>query len=266
VPELPEVEICARKLRAWLAGRRIVRAAAVAGTPLRNISPLALVRGLRGRRIEGVDRRGKQLFIHLDGDLELLVHLGMTGAWERLDTPPSTKPKLTLELDDGARVAYFDPRRFGRVRLLPRAKAQHHPEIAKLGPDALEVSRARGGLAKVLAKSRAPIKLALMDQQRLAGVGNIYASEALFDAKVDPRRKANTLSSKEMTALARGLRRSFERTIAEAGDDFRYLSQGGENTFRVYGRAGEPCPRCKTPLRRLTQGGRGTFFCPRCQR
>lgn len=272
MPELPEVEFCARRLRDWAVRRRIVAVHALPGPPLRDVTPAALEVGLRGRRVVGVDRRGKQLFVRLEGDLVLLAHLGMTGKFIRTAPRAPARPgeRARLTLDDDAALAFVDPRRFGRLRLLPAADAARHPEVARLGPDALELCARPGGLRRALrrrGRGRRPIKVALMDQSVLAGVGNIYACEALFAARIDPSAPVATLSDAALDALAGHLVDCIEASLArERDDEITYLQEArATNPFRVYGRAGEPCPMCGRPLERTLQAGRGTFWCPRCQ-
>lgn len=268
MPELPEVEIAARLLRRWCEGRRVVRATALPGSPLRDVTPRVLAKALPGHTVESIDRVGKQLFIHLDRGKVILLHLGMTGKIVRLDPVHQQSARLVLELDDGAAVGLVDPRRFGRVRWLDAHAVSLHPEIAKLGPDALEVTATRGALAARLAGVKSPIKIALLDQRRLAGVGNIYASEALFRARIHPRTPASALDAAAFSRLSRALEHVLRRTLDEdPGDDgLTYLHEGAEvNPFVVYGRSGEPCPRCHTAIERMVQGGRSTFHCPACQ-
>jgi formamidopyrimidine-DNA glycosylase len=173
-------------------------------------------------------------------------------------------------LDDGRRVGFHDPRRFGRVRLLPAMQARSHPEVKKLGPDAYLLLEREGGpgLWARLRTTRTPIKVALMDQTLLAGLGNIYASEGLFRAKVAPRRPAQRVTKPEAARLALGLLEAMQESLRlEAGDEVKYLQDSdSENHFLVYGREGEPCPVCKKKIKRTVQGGRSTFHCPGCQR
>lgn len=271
MPELPEVEICGRSLRRWCLGQTILAAGARPGPPLRDLSVRRFREGLVGRRVESVDRIGKQLFLDLEGGLTLLVHLGMTGKFVRAsaDRGAAKSARAWIEPAKGVRILFLDPRRFGRLRLLPREQAMAHPEIEKLGPDALELLGSRGGLARALAGSRSPVKAALLDQSRLAGIGNIYACEGLFGAGIDPFAPSSELSSRDLDRLQRALLRSLKRTLSEEdGDEVRYLSQGRtDNPFLVYGRAGETCPRCGVQsIERRVLGGRGTYFCRRCQR
>ncbi len=268
MPELPEVEFCARRLREWTTGRRIVDAQAQAGPPLRDLTPEAFAVGLRDRRIDGVERLGKQLFVRLDGDATLLVHLGMTGKFvrEHRDAADRAGERARLALDDGRSLRFVDPRRFGRLRLLATPDVPLHPEIASLGEDALAVCARPGGLAAIL-RGRRPIKVALMDQSVLAGVGNIYASEALFAAGISPDAPAGSLTPDRADALALHLRACMLESLEREKDsEIAYLHEGGaENPFRIYGRKGEPCPACGDPVRRVEHAGRGTYFCPRCQ-
>lgn len=268
MPELPEVEFCARRLRDWAVGRRIGAVWAAPGKPLRDISPAALAAGLRDRRVEGVARLGKQLFVRLDAERVLLAHLGMTGKFVRLEpaSPPRAGERVRLDLDDGSALAFVDPRRFGRLRLLAEAEARRHPEVAKLGEDALELCARPRALGAVL-RGRRPVKVALMDQTVLAGVGNIYASEALFAARISPDAPASSLTPAQVDALAHHLRACMLESIEREQDaEIAYLHEADSaNPFRVYGRAGEPCPVCGEPIRRTVHAGRGTFSCPRCQ-
>lgn len=275
MPELPEVEIAARNLRRWGEGRRVL---AVEWDPkarriFRPAAPGAFARALSGARLEAVDRRGKHLLVRLEregGPLGVLSHLGMTGKWVRREdaSPAPRHSRARLRLDDGAVLHYLDPRLFGRLRLVAGARFDEVPELAALGPDPLACGIDPGALAAGLARSRLAIKVRLLDQGLLPGVGNIHASEACFRARVDPRRPSRSLARREVGALARAVLASFRMTLdAEDGPEITYVEEpGAENPFLVYAREGEPCPRCRGPLRRIVQAQRSTFFCPRCQR
>src|SRR6266568_72760 len=277
MPELPEVEIAARNLRAWAIGRRVVRAEADDGARriFRPERPRAFTAAVAGLRIGDVRRIGKQLLIRLDGRrpgaLGVVSHLGMTGKWLRRvagEAPPSHS-RARLALEDGQTLHYRDPRLFGRLRLVPGARFEGVPEVAALGPDPLEDGIDEGRLAEALARRRIPIKVALLDQALLPGVGNILASEALFRARIDPRRKANALTRPEVKRLRAAVLAAIEDTIArESGPEPRYVEEpGSENPFLVYARAGETCPRCRRArIARVVQAQRSTFYCPRCQR
>ncbi|HSN90664.1 MAG TPA: bifunctional DNA-formamidopyrimidine glycosylase/DNA-(apurinic or apyrimidinic site) lyase [Anaeromyxobacteraceae bacterium] len=275
MPELPEVEIAARNLRRWTAGRRVARVETDprARRIFRPLSREAFARALAGARFGAVRRVGKQLLLSLERDgapLGLLSHLGMTGKWVRRegDADPPRHARARLRLDDGSTLHYQDMRLFGRLRVVPGARFEEVPEVAALGPDPLEAGIDRGALRDGLVRSRLPVKVRLLDQRLLPGVGNIQASESLFRARIDPRRGARSLSGPEVRRLAEAILASFRESIAaQEGPEIAYVEEGGDNPFRVYGREGERCPRCRRGrIRRIVQAQRSSFFCPRCQR
>src|SRR5512133_2416459 len=209
MPELPEVEIAARNLRAWTAGRAIARVEVdpEARYVFRPSSPAAFARSLQGARFGEIRRIGKHLLLALERDgapLGLLAHLGMTGKWLRRGAadPPTRFSRARLHLDDGAVLHFDDLRLFGRLRTVPGARFEGVPEVAALGPDPLERGIDEARLAAALARSRLAVKVRIMDQRILPGVGNIQASEALFRARIDPCRKGPSLSTREVKALA----------------------------------------------------------------
>jgi formamidopyrimidine-DNA glycosylase len=286
MPELPEVEVAARNLRRWGTGKtiRTVRVdprAARLFRPGNAKTPVALA----GTRLHEVRRVGKNLLLTLTRErrpVGVWSHLGMTGKWLRRAgndaAPPATR--VELELAGGARLCYVDRRMFGRFRLVPGARFAALPEIAALGPDPLADGIDVDAFAARLARLKLPIKVALLDQTLLAGVGNIQASESLFRAGIDPRRPARSLATAEVRRLAAAIRKSIDFTLrtfrAEGADgggaDIGYVEEGASpNPFLVYGRAGEPCPRGKRgahrkgTIVRVVQAGRATFFCPVCQ-
>ena len=289
MPELPEVEVAARNPARWAVGRRVRAARAEAGAKriLRPGSPAAL-RGLAGARVSGVRRVGKNLMLTLDGrsgPIGVWSHLGMTGKWLRrgASDPAPRFSRVELDLDDGSHLHYADMRLFGRFRLVPRAKFDDVAELAALGRDPLNDGIDVPGLGTRLARLKLPIKVAIMDQRILPGVGNIQASEALFRAGIDPRRPAKSLKPAEVRALARGVMTSIRYTLRQFGKtgadggrtDIEYVEEAGEraNPFLVYGRAGAPCPGGKHRAKRtgtgtvtrIVQAGRATFFCAACQ-
>jgi formamidopyrimidine-DNA glycosylase len=276
MPELPEVEIAARNLREWAVGRRIERAEveAAARYVFRPVTPKKFAADVAGHRVESVARRGKQLMVALDGregPVGLLAHLGMTGKWlrRRAGEREPEYVKARFHLDDGHVLHFRDPRLFGRLRLVPGARFHEVPEVAELGPDPLDEGIDGARLAAAFAKLRRPVKVALMDQALLPGVGNILASEACFRAGVDPRRPASRLSRAEVEGLGAAVLEAVRETIdREAGPEIAYVEEGGaENPFLVYAREGERCPRCRrAEIRRFVQAQRSTFWCPRCQR
>jgi len=275
VPELPEVEVAARNLRRWGLGRRVesVSVDPRARRILRPATPRAFSAGLRSATIRAVGRAGKQLLVTLegaDGPLGLLSHLGMTGKWVRRGgaEPVPSHSRVSLGLDDGATLHYRDPRLFGRLRLVPGARFGEVAELRALGPDPLEQGVDPVRLAEALARSRRPVKVLLLDQRLLPGVGNIYAGEALFRARIDPRRPASSLSRGEVRRLARAILDAFRHAIAlEEGPEITYVEEpGAPNPFLVYGREGERCPRCrKARIARTVQAQRSTYHCPACQ-
>jgi formamidopyrimidine-DNA glycosylase len=181
---------------------------------------------------------------------------------------PPSHSRARLLLDDGSVLHYQDPRLFGRLRLVPGARFQAVPEVAALGPDPLEQGIDRARLAAALSRTRLPVKVKLLDQRLLPGVGNIHAGEACFRARIDPRRASRSLSRAEVGRLAAAVLASFRMTLdAERGPEIAYVEEGGENPFLAYSRGGESCPRCRRAgIRRIVQAGRATYFCPRCQR
>jgi formamidopyrimidine-DNA glycosylase len=240
----------------------------------RPVRPRAFAAAVSGRRVAEIRRIGKQILVRLeggeDGPLGLISHLGMTGKWlrrEGRDAPPSHS-RARLRLDDGATLHYRDPRLFGRLRLVPGARFEGVPEVAALGPDPLEAGIDPARLAAAFARRAIAVKVAMLDQRLLPGVGNIQASEALFRARIDPRRPARDLGPREVRRLADAVVASVREAIArEEGPEPAYVEEPGtENPFDVYAREGERCPRCRrADIRRVVQAGRSTFFCPRCQ-
>ena len=273
MPEGPEVEFAARLLRERAVGRTVEAVAVTrgAGRLLRPLGPAAFSRALAGARVEGVARRGKHLLVTAAigaARLGLLSHLGMTGKWigRAAGGAPPAHLRASLRLDDGTALDYVDPRGFGRLRIVAGARFDEVAALAALGPDALAAPIDVARLAARLARTRRSIKVALLDQRLLAGLGNIHAGEALWRARLDPRRRADRLGSPEVAALARGVTAAVRFALGRLrGPGIRYVEEGGENPFRVYGRAGAPCPRCGEAIRRIVQGGRSTFLCRRCQ-
>jgi formamidopyrimidine-DNA glycosylase len=281
MPELPEVEVAARNLRRWGAGKTI-RAVRVDPRAARLFRPgnAKTPLGLAGARVREIRRVGKNLLLTLTRQrtsLGVWSHLGMTGKWLRRAAaeapPPATR--VELELAGGARLCYVDRRMFGRFRLVPGARFESLPELADLGPDPLVDGIDVGAFAARLARLKLPIKVALLDQTLLAGVGNIQASESLFRARIDPRRSARSLAPAEVRRLAAAILESIDFTLrtfhAEGADgggaDIGYVEEGqSPNPFLVYGREGQRCKRAgKGTIVRIVQAGRATFFCPACQ-
>lgn len=279
MPELPEVEIARLCLQRWGKGRHVRGITVHDPRVVANGAPA--LRPLVGARFANFDRRGKNLLITLDkgrSPLGLWSHLGMTGKWVRR-SPREEAPKFSrveLALDDDQVLHYADMRLFGRLRVVPGAAFEALPELRDLGPDPLREGLPPARLAEALARRKVPVKVALLDQSVVAGVGNIQASEALFRARLDPRRTANALKPDEVRRLATGIRASIAHTLkAEGADrlargrgDITYVEEpGGPNPFVVYDREGESCPRCgRGPITRIVQAGRASYYCPSCQR
>lgn len=271
MPELPEVETIARGLRARLEGARIA-AVEQRRADLRFPMPERLASRLEGRALRGVARRAKYILAGLDDGWTLLLHLGMSGRLV-LDGPPrGPHEHLTLRFEDGTLLRLVDPRRFGAVDLWPSERLAEHPLLRGLGVEPLEPDFDGRVLLDLLRGRRMPLKTALMDQRLVVGIGNIYANEALFRARLSPRRPSLTIGPERADRLAGAIRAVLEAAIAKGGTTLRdYVQANGElgsfqNDFRVYERAGEPCPACGRPIRRIVLGGRATYFCGRCQR
>ena len=297
MPELPEVETVRRGLAASMAGRRL--ASVTARRPdLRLPLPRDFAARLEGREVLGVERWAKYILIHLDDGLTLLVHLGMTGRFTifppsgrarnlgelyyepaAADGAPGLHDHVLMTLDDGTRIVFTDPRRFGVMDLVPSAELKEHRLLKGLGVEPLSRQFTAGYLARILDARKAPLKSVLMDQRNIAGLGNIYACEALFRAGLSPERPARTLArragiDRRLVRLASAVRQVLREAIRAGGSTLRdYAAADGrrggyQSRFKVYDRAGSPCLRagCRGRVRRVVQAGRSTFFCPVCQR
>jgi len=267
LPELPEVETIRSQLAPRLEGRTLARVEILDPRLTRPYDLFEVAEELEGDRILAVERRGKYLLLRLESGIGLLVHLRMTGAfhWD-----PVSHERAVLELEDGARLVYRDVRRFGTWLVLEDAEIE--PYLAmKNGPEPLGPRFTGRWLAEQLARRKAPLKAVLLDQRVVAGLGNIYADEALWRARLDPLTPANEIGAAQVVRLVRAIRAALRTGIARQGSTLRdYASPDGasgsmQEEFRVYGRDGEPCPRCRTTITKTRVGGRGTWFCPRCQ-
>jgi len=265
LPELPEVETVRRKLAPVLTGRKLKRVRIDDLRLTRPYDPVHVAAELQGEKVDTVDRRGKYLILRFASGRALLVHLRMTGSFH-VDEEASHE-RAVVELDDKRRVSYRDVRRFGTWLLLEPDEVQPYLD-AKVGEEPLDALFTVAHLTDRLATRKAPIKAALLDQRTLAGLGNIYTDEALWWARIHPLRPAESLERDEVRHLHRAIRRALERGIARQGADLGDgVYRGGrmQQEFKVYGREGEPCDRCGTPLAKTRVGGRGTWFCPECQ-
>lgn len=270
MPELPEVEYVARQLRVELVGRGILSAHVSWARSIRNMDAREFETRVTGRTVTRIGRRGKHLLIFLDGGDVLVIHRRMSG--NLYFSPPAMEDaytRVSFTLDDGCRLIYSDPRKFGRLAL--EAERDLDMVFADLGPEPLAPEFTPSVLAKRLAGARRAIKATLLDQSVVAGLGNIYADEALFRAGIHPLRAAGSLAPKEIAALHAGIRGALETGITYGGTTFgRHrdaYNEAGTNVehLNVYRRAGQPCPRCGTPIQRIVVAQRGTHFCPHCQ-
>jgi formamidopyrimidine-DNA glycosylase len=273
VPELPEVETIRRQLAPALEGRRIESVEVRDPRWSEPAPPEAIADALRGRLIEHVGRRGKYLVVSLEDDVHLVMHLRMTGnllLTEAADDPAHMR--VAIWLDDGRRLLFVDVRRFGTGDVLLGSDALTEYFDSRLGVEPLGTDFTPEALRALARGRKQPVKAFLLNQERIAGVGNIYADEALFRARIHPLRPVGTLKRDQIEALRAGVVESLELGIDSKGasiDDYRHVdgARGSfQDRFLVHTRAGEPCPRCGTPIEKLRAAGRGTYVCPNCQR
>jgi formamidopyrimidine-DNA glycosylase len=274
VPELPEVETVRRRLAPVLEGRGFASVQIGDHRLTRPFDPVEVGRELEGERVAQVGRRGKYLIVRFDSGRALLVHLRMTGSFlhSREGTlPDDPHRRAVVKLDDGSDVAYRDVRRFGTWLLLEPQELDAYVD-ARVGREPLEDAYKAKHLAERLEGRKAPVKAAILDQRTLAGVGNIYADEALWRARIHPLAPAASLDAEEVKALHRGIRQALQAGIRRQGSTLRDYrlpdggSGGAQDEFKVYGRGGEPCDRCGTVIDKIRVAGRGTWYCPSCQR
>ncbi len=248
MPELPEVDLARRQLERWLAGRKIVEVSAHPGTPLRQTKPRDLIR-LQGHKLQSVTRRGKHLGLRFDRGLAVHLHLGMTGkiVCRERGAPEPRFSKVCFRLAR-SEVHFCDSRRFGRFRLLSTKALDELPELRALGPDAWLDPPSAVELGRRLSRGRRQLKVALLDQTVVAGLGNIHVVEALWRARLSPLVRANTLNARELEALRKGIHDSLAYAMSHLDldpvvGDVRYVEEGAPNRFKVYDREGEPCRR-----------------------
>jgi formamidopyrimidine-DNA glycosylase len=276
MPELPEVELVARTLDTLLRGRRIVEAELLRqglapSTPAKEFSGL-----IRNARIEGVGRRGKHVLINLSSSLVLITHLRMTGRFLLLKKKAGL-PKHThalFYLNGGERLAFTDQRHFGMMKIVAAAELSEAKELRELAPEPFSEEFTTDYLHQALQRSRRTLKETLLDQKRVTGLGNIYAAEAMFLARANPLQIASDFKRRRVPLLHRAILEVFEEAIGHGSTmnvdpqdiDGSYFDGGYKGRWRVYDREGEPCLKCRARIRRVTHGGRSTYFCPRCQR
>ena len=262
MPELPEVESVRRQLEPALLGRQVVKVWTDVQRRFHRPERLA------GRTVTAVGRRGKFLICPLDGGLELVLHLGMTGVLHFGAADAYARARITL--DDGRDLVFRDVRRFGCLAVVDAGVYEALPTLARLGPEPLSEAFDPERFARALAATRSPVKPYLLTQRPVAGVGNIYADEALWLARIHPA--SRRVGRRRALALHAAIRQVLVDAIAREGTTFRDYrmvnGEGGRNAsfLTAYGQAGRPCPRCGAPLRKVALGGRGTTFCPVCQR
>lgn len=279
MPELPEVETVMRGLEPFLSGK-ILKEIHVHRADLRVPFPAKLA-DLKGRKITQLSRRAKYMLLHFGDDI-LVIHLGMSGRMvvhhDMKGHELAKHDHMVMVMKDNAGAVFNDPRRFGMVLLLPQKDLAGHPAFRSLGPEPLSKEFNGDVLYTALARKNTPIKSALLDQRVIAGIGNIYACEALFAAGIDPCRKASDVTPDEADELSKAIKDVLKRAIAAGGSSLKDYRQADgslgyfQHGFKVYGREGEPCPRCKKGdkkkpiIHKITQAGRSTFFCPACQK
>jgi formamidopyrimidine-DNA glycosylase len=271
VPELPEVETIRRQLAPLVEGRVVARLEIADLRWCLPLAPEAIVDAVQGRTVQRLARRGKYLVWALEDEAFLLMHLRMTGTL-LYDAPPGTPyERVRWTLDDGHELRFCDPRRFGTGELALGTPAREAFFAARLGLEPLDGELTGEALRRMARGRRAPVKAFLLDQRRIAGVGNIYADEALFRAGIHPLRPVGSLTRVQYDALAGAVRDALQAGVAAGGatiDDFRHVDgvRGAfQNEFLVHLRRGEPCPRCAAPVVKLVAAGRGTYACESCQ-
>jgi len=285
MPELPEVETVRRGLAPALVGKRIAKAK-TKRADLRFPFPARFAARLKGRRVDSLERRAKYLLAHLDDGVVWVTHMGMTGRWSVIGAkmqpgdfyysapPDPTHTHVIVEMESGTRLEFNDPRRFGYMDLITQAELETHPWFKGLGPEPLGNQFHLPYLKHALAGKKTPIKAALLDQRVVAGLGNIYAVEALFRAGIAPTKEGGRISVVRLEKLYHAIRAVLEEAIEAGGSTLSDYAQvdgalgGFQHRFRVYDREGEACltPDCGATVQRITQAGRSTFWCGRCQR
>ncbi len=283
MPELPEVETVRRGLAPAMEGA-VIAQADVNRPDLRWPFPVGMAERLKGKRVLGLRRRSKYILADLDSGETLLVHLGMSGRMLISGDPlgqfvhdhpsPEKHDHVVLHMDNGARITFNDPRRFGAMDLLSTATAEAHPLLASIGPEPLGNGFNEDYLIQALAHRNTPMKSALLDQKIIAGLGNIYVCESLFRSKIHPTRPACRVSKARVAKLVPIIRDVLNDAITAGGSSLRDFRQADgelgyfQHSFDVYGREDEACrtPECASRIRRIVQSGRSTFYCPTCQR
>lgn len=276
MPELPEVEMVVRHLQRLVTSRTIIKAQLKLPRLAPDNTPRQFTAWLKNARVEAIARRGKHILLHFDNARSLLVHLRMTGRFLYLENhqPDIKHTHALFQLDNDRKLLFVDPRQFGLMHLTRTEDLPQSKHLSKLAPEPFSDEFTPGSLHAVLKRSKQPIKLTLLDQTKVLGLGNIYASEALHRAQINPRMSAQKLSSPRAELLHREIVNVLAEAITNNStintnpEDISGSYTGGvyETMTKVYEREGLPCYTCQTPIRRFVQGGRSTYFCPRCQR
>lgn len=276
MPELPEVETISRILNKLAKGRKIVNAKLLRARLAPDTPPSAFAKLLKNKHVNFVHRRGKHILFDLSGDKTLIVHLRMSGRFSLLDDEDNN-PKFThavFDLDDRRRLVFDDQRHFGLMKIVKTTELHDAKEIKKLAPEPFSDEFSPQYLAEVTKKSSRSLKEFLLDQTKVCGLGNIYAAEAMFAAGVHPAKRADKLTKPAVARLYDSIRAVLQEAVSYADKqkvdprnlDGSYFSATDTSGWFVYDREGEPCRNCETPITRLKQGGRSTYFCRRCQR
>ncbi len=267
MPELPEVEIARRNLVRWFDGKRLVRVDADKTRVIRGVDGADLKK-VKGKLLSG-ERKGKYLLLKFESPVGLMAHLGMTGKFVHRQKGEDEKySKVRFHLSDGSVIHYRDPRLFGRMEAAPRDALWDVKAVKLLGFDPLNEKLTGKKLKAAVGETKLDLKVALMDQSRVAGLGNIHAAEALYRAGLHPARKVHTLEDADWQRLSRMISAAIRFALShEDGEEIEYVEEpGAPNPFLVYGRKGEVCRRCQSRFETIPQGGRTTWFCPGCQR
>lgn len=286
MPELPEVETVCRGLEPFMRGR-VFEKVILRRKDLRVAFPKDLAGRLEGRKVTHISRRAKYMLVHIARSKDfapdtLIVHLGMSGRLTAITKGKSYKPikhdHMILDMSGGIRIVFHDPRRFGMVMITPQAQIETHKSFVHLGPEPLGPEFSQTVLGQTLNGKKTNIKTALLDQRVVVGVGNIYASEALFQSGISPLRQACDVKPKEQEVLVKAIKDVLKRAIKAGGSSLKdYKKADGtlgyfQHGFKVYDRAGEPCPRCakdgkkEHTIKKIVQTGRATYFCDGCQK
>ena len=269
MPELPEVQTIVSGLKKTVLGKKIK---SIFSDSSRVLSGKDFSRELVEGKIVDVKRRSKFIIIELSNNRAILIHLGMTGNlfYLKKEAPKEKHDHLILRFSDNSQLRYNDPRKFGKIKIVNLPELKNLPEISQLGPEPLKISL--NDFANIFRKRKGRIKTSLLNQKLLAGLGNIYSDETLFDAKIHPLTKIDTLNPEKLKSLYCSIKKILKKAIQAGGTSVdNYLNVDGEKGFfqfklKVYGREGEPCPRCGARIKRIRINQRSSHYCPRCQK